>query len=981
MTLVDRSLRRQLTTAMAMAMALALLLSGTALAQTSGAVEIDDACNDVPDAGFPDVSDSNTFAEEIDCLAAYNITKGKNDGTYNPSGNVPRWQMALFIYRVAQIADDQLDEVDLPEANGDHPFNDLGGLNDQEAKRAIEVLSEIGVVKGKTATTYKPFNDIKRDQMASFINRLQDYIADAIGTDGFPEGGDAFNDDDGNVHEGNINSLANVGIVQGKSAGKYDPRGKVTRQQMAGFIMRYVEVNIDNGVLTSLFPGDNDEQPNNATLTVTPTDAVTLDADESRTYTASGLTGDSYRITLVNTDGYSIDGDGNAVFVDNDDSGTADAGDLEADITSVNGEDTGANDTTDVQTVPDPDDATDVVAPDADGEITFTVTGDGVSESLVPVVYVNGGDSTFLEVDEDGLPTETFGVGGQITFEGEAVAGDVTLTQTSATAGETVTGSVTDPNTVDSLTASGCGLSGEDLDLDEDGNFDLTIPADQPAGDCTLTFNVLRTDGTTSTTTIPFVVTAVAQQVTASPDLIMAEVTGTDNVTYTFDEAANGAALDPDQFRIYGPSGTPTDGDIAEIVGSDSTQVVVEFTDEENAIENAVRATIEDGAVEDGAGNSSYPSAAPLSGVGIAAGVTDGPDLVSVTNLEEEGGTLTADFVFDEAVDEIADDVGTALVDETSPVAGGFFLIGSTSDAQFVGQAVQDVSENGTTVTVEFLDSVPVGAITRGGVDDGTVTDDDDDGTPVTNSTQTEPRSGSIVSGTADRTDKPDLVSVTFVGDDTIAYEFDEAVVNDGGAAGDTIDEALFGIYDSDAAEFAADSAVRSDTNPKIVLATFLAAAGANEAVGAFVEPVAVVSTNDADTNLTHELPLEVEGQSAGRTAEPDLVSVDITFDAFGDAEVVYTFDDDVTAVGVAASAVTDFFLIDAEGQKFNPTGVGTADVDEDDDTVTFETDEFTPDEAATAVIGAVQDTDGLAEGADVDYTEGDVQAMHDNGA
>ena len=70
MTLVDRSLRRQLTAAMALAMALALLLSGTALAQTTAdeveAVPIDDSCNDVPEDGFTDVPETNTFDDEIE---------------------------------------------------------------------------------------------------------------------------------------------------------------------------------------------------------------------------------------------------------------------------------------------------------------------------------------------------------------------------------------------------------------------------------------------------------------------------------------------------------------------------------------------------------------------------------------------------------------------------------------------------------------------------------------------------------------------------------------------------------------------------------------------------------------------------------------------------------------------------------------------------------------------------------------------------
>ena len=256
MTLVDRSLRRQFTAAMALAMALALLLGGTALAQTTSAaaaVVIDDSCNDVPDAGFPDVS--GQFENEINCFAAYGFTAGKADGTYDPSGTVRRWQMALFIYRLAVAADGQLAAVDLPDPS-DQGFTDISDV-DAEAQDAINVLAEIGVVEGKNATTYDPFENIRRDQMASFINRLQGYIQEQLGGDasGFAQANGVFPDvPASNVHKDNIDALYNVGIVQGFVDGTYGPRKPVTRQQMPLYILRHFEVNVNNGVLTSAFP-------------------------------------------------------------------------------------------------------------------------------------------------------------------------------------------------------------------------------------------------------------------------------------------------------------------------------------------------------------------------------------------------------------------------------------------------------------------------------------------------------------------------------------------------------------------------------------------------------------------------------------------------------------------------------------------------------------------------------------------------------
>lgn len=65
---------------------------------------------------------------------------------------------------------------------------------------------------------------------------------------------DAFDDDDGNVHEANINKLANAGIVQGTSATTYEPDGKVSRAQMATFVAQGIDFANDEAV-------DGDQPP------------------------------------------------------------------------------------------------------------------------------------------------------------------------------------------------------------------------------------------------------------------------------------------------------------------------------------------------------------------------------------------------------------------------------------------------------------------------------------------------------------------------------------------------------------------------------------------------------------------------------------------------------------------------------------------------------------------------------------------------
>ena len=90
---------------------------------------------------------------------------------------------------------------------------------------------------------YAPSATVSREQMASFIARL----AVEAGIDLPSNARDAFGDDESSVHEANINSLAALGLIEGTDRTdeggrtRYNPRGRVTRAQMATFIARVQE--------------------------------------------------------------------------------------------------------------------------------------------------------------------------------------------------------------------------------------------------------------------------------------------------------------------------------------------------------------------------------------------------------------------------------------------------------------------------------------------------------------------------------------------------------------------------------------------------------------------------------------------------------------------------------------------------------------------------------------------------------------------
>src|SRR3546814_1431003 len=82
-----------------------------------------------------------------------------------------------------------------------------------------------------------PGMPVTRAQMASFIARLIEAAGGELPEDP-PE---AFDDDEGSVHEHSIDRLAAVGIVEGRSGRTFEPSAMVTRAQMASFLVRAYE--------------------------------------------------------------------------------------------------------------------------------------------------------------------------------------------------------------------------------------------------------------------------------------------------------------------------------------------------------------------------------------------------------------------------------------------------------------------------------------------------------------------------------------------------------------------------------------------------------------------------------------------------------------------------------------------------------------------------------------------------------------------
>ena len=225
------------------------------------------------DGGFSDVSASGNASHygNINCLAHYEITRGRTADTFAPDAYVTRSQMALFLNRAADVAD-----IDLGDAE-DQGFTDLNA-DDTERVDAINRLVGAEIMFGDTETSFDPPSKtvfaptdyVTRWEMAMFLFAFLDRALTSVLIDTLPNSVEGNTDGTGHVElnsrdgetgtapddyfrdarrqtpahiNDRISAIYELGITTGQNnmvgdEGVYNPNGLVTRAQMASFIMR-----------------------------------------------------------------------------------------------------------------------------------------------------------------------------------------------------------------------------------------------------------------------------------------------------------------------------------------------------------------------------------------------------------------------------------------------------------------------------------------------------------------------------------------------------------------------------------------------------------------------------------------------------------------------------------------------------------------------------------------------------------------------
>ena len=147
--------------------------------------------------------------------------------------------LAAIAVMVAAIGTGAAGAAELPPGG---TFQDDNGHG---AEGYIEAIAAVGVTKGcNIPNSFCPRTLLNRGQMASFLVRAFDIPQSST---------NRFNDDNGSVHEASINALAEAGVTNGCTSDSFCPTDRVTRAQLAAFLLRALELEPAGG---RSFPDD-----------------------------------------------------------------------------------------------------------------------------------------------------------------------------------------------------------------------------------------------------------------------------------------------------------------------------------------------------------------------------------------------------------------------------------------------------------------------------------------------------------------------------------------------------------------------------------------------------------------------------------------------------------------------------------------------------------------------------------------------------
>ena len=181
-------------------------------------------------AGYKDVHAADWFADVVAKATGLGYVKGVGgtDALFVPNVSISRADAAIIIFRMAGGKEDQNTDVTYPTQ-----FTDVPG--DSYFAQAVEWASKAGVVNGTSETTFDPYANVTRQELATMLYRAfgGGASADASALDAFVDA-----DQVADWAETAMAWAVEEGYMNGKGADDLQPQGQATRAEVAALSVR-----------------------------------------------------------------------------------------------------------------------------------------------------------------------------------------------------------------------------------------------------------------------------------------------------------------------------------------------------------------------------------------------------------------------------------------------------------------------------------------------------------------------------------------------------------------------------------------------------------------------------------------------------------------------------------------------------------------------------------------------------------------------
>ena len=172
---------------------------------------------------FNDVSGDQVNISEY--VNSKGLMVGTGDTTFNPGGTVTRAQMVQTLYAMAGK----------PPVSGASKFSDVS--SDKWYNDAINWAQSNGIVAGYTDGTFKPDQEITREQMLAIMNKYATYCGESTN-----QANSAYNYSDASNISGYAVAPISWGVEHGMISDSFSnlrPKENATRMELAQMLMRY----------------------------------------------------------------------------------------------------------------------------------------------------------------------------------------------------------------------------------------------------------------------------------------------------------------------------------------------------------------------------------------------------------------------------------------------------------------------------------------------------------------------------------------------------------------------------------------------------------------------------------------------------------------------------------------------------------------------------------------------------------------------